>query len=167
MTEHRTSPDNPAYAGPYHPIPDEEMIVIKDRREIPSHFADEDEEAAFWDTHTLAPHLWRKARGPRPGSLAEKLSRERFTPHAIHSPSADATYVYLAWGQTAKTKTLDARRLVNYDAGGEPIGVQFIHQSLGIDLDGVPKRDLVEKLVADLDLGPSTGPRRTRSKHAG
>jgi len=54
----------------------EEMIVINNWDEVPA-FAGEDEEADFWDTHTLADHRWSKKRGHRPGSLAERLARQR------------------------------------------------------------------------------------------
>lgn len=67
--------DDLPYAGPFHSIPDEEMIVVNSWDEVP-HFASEEDEANFWDTHTLAEHLWSKRRGPPPGSLAERLIRE-------------------------------------------------------------------------------------------
>lgn len=144
--------DNPAYRGSYHPIPDGQIVVINDRSEIPAHFASEDEEAAFWDTHSLASHLWRKQRGPRPGSLIEKFSKQRFEPHAIASEAADAIYVYLAWGQTASTHSFDDFRQISYDAGGKAIGVQFLHVSRGVDLRGVPEHEFVKSLVKGLDV---------------
>jgi len=65
-----------AYCGPFHDIPDEEMTVVTSWAEVPR-FASEEEEAAFWDTHTLADQLWSKRRGPRPGSLAARLAEQR------------------------------------------------------------------------------------------
>lgn len=67
---------NDCYEGPFHDIPGEKMIVINSWEEVPQ-FATEEEEADFWDTHTLADHLWSKKRGHRPGSLAERLVRQR------------------------------------------------------------------------------------------
>ncbi|HTE84770.1 MAG TPA: hypothetical protein VK821_08550 [Dehalococcoidia bacterium] len=64
------------YRGPFHNIPSEKMLVINSWEEVP-HFSSEAEEADFWDTHTLADHLWSKKRGHRPGSLAERLARQR------------------------------------------------------------------------------------------
>lgn len=36
-----------------------------------------EEEANFWDTHTLAYHLWSKRRGERPGFPAARLAEQR------------------------------------------------------------------------------------------
>ncbi|MGI8550398.1 MAG: hypothetical protein ACR2PL_06300 [Dehalococcoidia bacterium] len=43
---------------------DEAAIEIRNRDEIP-HFVNENEEAAFWSTHALSPHLFTR-RGPSP-----------------------------------------------------------------------------------------------------
>ena len=143
--------DDIPYKGPFQDVPDEKMIVINDLSEIPP-FANEDDEADFWDTHTFAEHLWRKERGPRPGSLAEKLSKERFKPRAVLNKDADAAYVYLTWGRTAKTVLLDDSRTVHYDADGKPIQVEFLRVSRGIHLRGVPECQHVEDLLKDLNL---------------
>lgn len=55
----------------------EGMTVIQSMDEIPQ-FTNEDEEDAFWQTHTLASHLWIR-RGLRPGSLAAKIASKRRT----------------------------------------------------------------------------------------
>jgi hypothetical protein len=44
------------YGGPVHDVADKEMTVIHDLSEIPR-FATEDDEAAYWDTHTRATPL--------------------------------------------------------------------------------------------------------------
>lgn len=124
--------------------------IVKQREAIPK-FANEAEEAAFWSTHSLAHRLFTR-RGPRPGSTAEKLSRQRFKPHATFSQGADAIYVYLTWGRSAKARVIDDFRLVDYARDGSLIGVRFLNVSRGVDLNGVPERDRVASLLNDLSL---------------
>lgn len=139
------------YSGPYHDVPDESMIVVSDRSLIP-HFSSEEEEASYWDTHTLADHLWKKERGPRPGSAAEKLSIQRFKPRAIFNRQSDIVYVHLAWGRTAWTSALDEARTVMYDAQGKVIAIQFLDASSGIHLNGIPERERVQELVKHVEV---------------
>jgi hypothetical protein len=72
----KTKQDKPLYSGPFHDVPDGEMIVVNSWEEVPR-FSSEEEEADFWDTHTLADHLWSKKRGPKPGSVAKRLVQQR------------------------------------------------------------------------------------------
>lgn len=65
-----------------------------------------------------------------------------------HDAEADAIYVRLALGASARTKYLDDLRLVDLDGSGAAIGVEFLHVSGGIDLSGVPSRETVERLIA-------------------
>lgn len=51
------------------------LIEIQSIEEIPK-FQNEDEEDAFWATHSVAPHLFR-GRGFRPGSAAERIYERR------------------------------------------------------------------------------------------
>ena len=53
----------------------EGMTEVQSMEEIPQ-FQSEDEEDAFWQTHTLASHLWIR-RGLRPGSLAATIAAKR------------------------------------------------------------------------------------------
>ena len=53
----------------------EGTILIQNEDEIPQ-FANEDEEDAFWETHTLAHHFFTY-RGPRPGSALERIAKRR------------------------------------------------------------------------------------------
>lgn len=56
--------------------PDEAVTIVNSWDEVP-HFATEEEAANWWDTHSLAEHLWSKRHGPPPGSLAERLVWEQ------------------------------------------------------------------------------------------
>ena len=126
------------------------MAVVERWEDIPR-FANEAEEATFWSTHALGERLLTR-RGPRPGSLAEKLSKLRFQPHTVYSRDADAVYVYLRWGRGTKAKKLDQARLVDFADDGAVIGVQFLGASRGIDLRGIPERWQVATLLEGLDL---------------
>ena len=129
---------------------DDGMTVVQRLEDIPK-FANEAEEAAFWSTHALAAHLFTR-RGPRPGSLAEKRSKQRFEPHAVYSRDADAVYVYLRWGRGSKTKHLDRARLVDFADDGTVLGVQVLNVREGIDLCDLPERERVADLQKDLDV---------------
>lgn len=114
-------------------------------------FSTEAEEQAFWDAHTPAASLFTR-RGPRPGSLAEKLSQQQFRPHATFSEGDDAIYVYLAWGRRGRSKDLGATRRADYTVDGTVTGVQFLGVHSGIDLRGVPQQDRVKDLLKALNL---------------
>lgn len=128
--------------------PDGDGIV--ERREAIPKFASEAEEAAFWSTHSLADHLFTR-QGPRPGSVVEKLSRQRFKPHATFSKDADAIYVSLAWGRPARTRVLDDARSMDYADDGSLIGLRFLSASKGLDLSDIPERDQVVSLLKELN----------------
>ena len=51
------------------------LIVIQSMDDIPR-FKSDDEEHVFWDTHTLALHLFIR-RGHRPGSLVATIAEQR------------------------------------------------------------------------------------------
>lgn len=124
---------------------DDGMIVVEHRKDIPK-FTNEEEERAFWDTHTLAPSLFTR-RGPRPGGLLEKVSRDRFKPHVVMSKEADAAYVYLRWGRPACSKELGNGRIVDYADGGQVLGVRFLRVSHGLEVDDIPEHDEIRALL--------------------
>lgn len=76
-----------------------------------------------------------------------------FRPHAEHDPEADAIYVYLGDGDSARSKTVDDLRIIDYSRDGKVIGVEFIGVTGGIDLSDLPFQDQVERLINELDLG--------------
>jgi uncharacterized protein YuzE len=77
---------------------------------------------------------------------------ERFTPTVKHDPEADAVYVRLAEGATARTLELDDLRMVDIDDRGTVLGVELLEVSGGVDLRDVPDRDVVMSLLRDLPV---------------
>ncbi len=66
-----------------------------------------------------------------------------------HDPRADAIYVYLREGvERAFGQNLDDSRYVDFGADSRPIGVEFLHVSRGVNLDDVPEREAVGRLLA-------------------
>ena len=66
----------------------------------------------------------------------------------VHYDSeADAIDVHLRDGVFARTRELDENRLVDYDAEGNVLAVEFLFVSKGIDLTGVPCADLVAEAL--------------------
>jgi len=59
----------------------------------------------------------------------------------------DAVYVYFERRDVDHTDQLTDRVNVDYAADGTPIGVEFLDVSLGIDLDSVPHRADVARLL--------------------
>jgi uncharacterized protein YuzE len=66
-----------------------------------------------------------------------------------YDPDADALYVYLRrFAHVARTNAQpDRSRSIDYDADGEPLGVEFWNVSSGLHLDGIPERGTVERLI--------------------
>ncbi len=45
---------------------------------------------------------------------------------------------------------MDASRLVDYDAAGNVLGVEFMWASNGLDLDGVPQAEAIRQALQSL-----------------
>jgi uncharacterized protein YuzE len=69
------------------------------------------------------------------------------TPDVTYSERADALYIRLREGKIARTRSLDDLRMVDLDENGEPLGVELLHASAGVDLRGLPSAELVEELI--------------------
>lgn len=76
----------------------------------------------------------------------------RTYPSVRHDAESDALYVYLHPGESARTTTLDDRRLVDTAADGTVIGIEFLDVSGGVDLRDVPSRQTVAALLEPLNL---------------
>ena len=50
----------------------------------------------------------------------------------------DAAYFSFSAAASARQEKLDDARIIDYDADGEVVGVEFITPSLGLDLTGIP-----------------------------
>ncbi|MBI2850185.1 MAG: DUF2283 domain-containing protein [Chloroflexi bacterium] len=66
-----------------------------------------------------------------------------------HDKKADAIYIYLSDAPYSYGKNLDTERRVDYDANGNPRGIELLCVSTGVNTDGLPNRAKVEKLLSD------------------
>jgi uncharacterized protein YuzE len=66
--------------------------------------------------------------------------------------SADAAYVLFSAQPVQRTTRLDARRLVDYDAAGELVGIEFLALRRGVDLSGLPNREELARLFEGHDI---------------
>jgi uncharacterized protein YuzE len=71
-------------------------------------------------------------------------------PRISYNRDADAAYIHLREGvQVARTRNLDGVRLIDYAADGESIGIELLDMSDGVNLDRLPRRDVVARLLAE------------------
>ena len=56
-------------------------------------------------------------------------------------PFADAVYVEVRDEPVASTVGLDAQRILDYNAYGEIVGMEFLGVHCGVDLSNLPHRD--------------------------
>ncbi len=72
-------------------------------------------------------------------------------PRLEYDPEADALYIYLRdVARVAMCKArIDISRVIDYDEKGEPLGVEFWNVSGGLNLDDVPERETVTRLLEE------------------
>jgi len=68
----------------------------------------------------------------------------------------DILYVRLGSGAVARSRAFGDSRIVDFNAGGQPIGVEFIGASAGVDLSGIPEGERIRREVEDLALEESS-----------
>ena len=58
-----------------------------------------------------------------------------------YDPDADAIYVALREheGKVRSRNAGDWRRVIDYDDAGEPVGIELLAVSTGVDLEGLPE----------------------------
>lgn len=61
---------------------------------------------------------------------------------------ADAVYIYFSDSPYAGGKDLDEERRIDYDINNNPVGLEIICVSQGVNLDNVPHASEVEKILA-------------------
>ena len=66
-----------------------------------------------------------------------------------YDPEADAIYVTLRehHGRLQSRNAGDWRRVIDYDDAGEPVGVELLAVSTGLDLDGLPEAEAIGKAI--------------------
>ena len=62
---------------------------------------------------------------------------------------ADAVYILLSNEPYAYGKDLDEERRVDYDAEGNPRGIELLCVSTGVTTEDLPKRAEVERILGD------------------
>ena len=69
--------------------------------------------------------------------------------YLTYDEQADAVYVRFRRSPVTRTEELSDSVAVDYDAEGHALGVEFLDVSIGVDLDRVPHRAQVAKLLED------------------
>lgn len=69
-------------------------------------------------------------------------------PRVTYNKGADAAYIYLREdAQIARTRNLDGVRLIDYAEDSEPVGIELLDVSEGVNLDDLPARDVIASLL--------------------
>ncbi len=75
--------------------------------------------------------------------------------------TVDAAYFSFSVAASTRQEKLDDARIIDFDADGEVVGVEFIAPSLGMDLTGVPRAIEIAREARKLGLrvrvAPSSG----------
>jgi len=68
-------------------------------------------------------------------------------PRLEYSETADAVYIYLRDLPYAFGEDIDHERRVDYAGDNQPIGIELLNVSDGVNLDDLPDREIVEQLL--------------------
>ncbi len=77
------------------------------------------------------------------------MNEEHPVPYMTYDPEVDAAYVYFRKGPWDHMDILDDCRNIDYGLDGEPNGVELLYVSDGVNLDGLPCRDVIERLLTE------------------
>jgi uncharacterized protein YuzE len=69
-----------------------------------------------------------------------------------YSEESDAVYVQLSSEAVKRTRVIDDARIVDYDANGMVVGVEFLGASAGLDLRELPERERIESAIRVLNF---------------
>jgi len=61
----------------------------------------------------------------------------------------DAVYIRLSQGRVVRTEDLGEGRFADYDATGTLVGVELLGVSHGVNLDGLPSHDVIERFLTE------------------
>lgn len=70
-------------------------------------------------------------------------------PRMTYNSDTDAAYIYLRKLPFSRTDHLDFARHVDVSEDGEPIGIELLYVSDGVDLRDLPSRDIVAALLQE------------------
>lgn len=65
-----------------------------------------------------------------------------------HDREADAIYIRLREGTYAYGEDLDPERRIDYDADGQPLGIELLNVSQGVNPEDLPESEGVAELLA-------------------
>jgi len=66
-----------------------------------------------------------------------------------HDPDADAIYIQLRDLPYAFGEDLDPERRIDYAESGQPVGIEILCASHGVDTNGRPEQDAVRRLIEE------------------
>jgi uncharacterized protein YuzE len=75
-----------------------------------------------------------------------------------YDPDVNAAYIWLRELPCAFGENLDHSRRIDYAADHEPIGIELLNVHRGVDLDNLPGRNAVAKLLAEHQIRVSAQP---------
>lgn len=78
--------------------------------------------------------------------------KSKATAEVKYDGENDVLYIQLSGAEVARTEALDDLRLVDYEASGQPAGIEFISASDGLDLRDLPFAKQIEDALAREDL---------------
>jgi uncharacterized protein YuzE len=77
------------------------------------------------------------------------MNKDHSYPYMTYDAEVDAAYVYFRDAAWDHMQIIDDYRNVDYGLDGEPNGVELLYVSDGVNLDGLPHRDIIESLLAE------------------
>ena len=69
-----------------------------------------------------------------------------------HDPDADAIYIHLRDLPYAFGEDLDHERRIDYAADGQPIGVELLCVSQGVNVDDLPEKEAITRLLEEHNI---------------
>ena len=66
-----------------------------------------------------------------------------------YDKEADAIYIYVSYASYSYGINLDNERRIDYDAKGNPRGIELLSVSNGVLTDDLPFRNEVERILGD------------------
>ena len=72
--------------------------------------------------------------------------------HVEYDPDADAVYIRLRHLPYIYGRDLDDSRRIDYGSDDQPIGFELLNVSMGVNLDDLPERNAVGRLLTKHDI---------------
>jgi uncharacterized protein YuzE len=69
-----------------------------------------------------------------------------------HDPDADAIYIHLHDLPYAFGEDLDRERRIDYAADGQPIGMELLCVSHGVNVDDLPEKEAITRLLEERNI---------------